>query len=174
MFESGEPLFVEGESQFPSGPRWLETWLVPLKGGSGEVASVQGISRDITERKSVARELQESEAKYRTLFDQASDGIMLMAVDGSSRMFNESFARMHGYGSPAEMERLRLEDIDTPETAQLAPERLRRMLAGETLRFEVEHRRKDGQTIALQVSCSVIRIGERPFFLGFHQDITEH
>jgi PAS domain S-box-containing protein len=131
------------------------------------------LCRDITERKRSERALRESEAKYRALFDQASDGIMFMSADGSQVMVNHSFARMHGYDSPARMARLRLGDLDTPATARLAPSRLRRMLAGESLTFEVDHYHRDGHTFPLQVACSVIRIGGHPFFLGFHRDITE-
>jgi PAS domain S-box-containing protein/diguanylate cyclase (GGDEF)-like protein len=128
--------------------------------------------RDITGRKKAEQALRESEAKYREHFSQASDGIMFMPADGSAGIVNQAFARMHGYQCPAEMERLRLEDLDTPETAKLAPERLRRMMAGETLDFEVEHYHKDGHTFFLHVSCSLIKIGDRSYFLGFHHDIT--
>ncbi len=132
-----------------------------------------GLEIDITENKLAQEKLKDSEANYRALFDQASDGIMFMSLDGSKLIVNDSFARMHGYGSRAEMEHIRLEDLDTPDTAKLAPERLRRMIAGETLRFEVEHFHRDGHPFFLQVSCSVIRVGEQAYFLGFHQDISE-
>jgi PAS domain S-box-containing protein len=132
-----------------------------------------GVEIDITESKLSQEKLRESEANYRALFDQASDGIMFMSLDGSQLIVNDSFARMHGYGNPSEMQHIRLADLDTPETAKLSKERLRRMIAGESLRFEVEHFHKDGHRFPLQVSCSVIRIGEKSYFLGFHQDITE-
>ncbi len=135
--------------------------------------SWDGIEIDITESKLAQEKLKESEANYRALFDQASDGIMFMSIDGSRLIVNDSFARMHGYGSRAEMEHIRLEDLDTPESAKLAPERLRRMIAGESLQFEAEHFHKDGHPFSLQVSCSVIRIGEQSYFLGFHQDISK-
>ncbi|MRR09821.1 PAS domain S-box protein, partial [bacterium] len=146
---------------------------VPVRARRGPVTAVIGVSRDATRRQQTEQALRENEAKYRALFDQASDGIMMMPVDGSSVTVNEAFARMHGYRTAAEMERIRLQDLDTPETARLAPQRLRRMMAGETLCFEVEHRHRDGHTLTLQVSCSVIRIGERSYFLGFHRDIGE-
>ena len=173
VFRTGEPLFIEGESVFPGGPRWLETWLVPLKDAAGAVTAVQGVSRDVTDRKNAARALEQSEGKYRTLFDQASDGIMFMPVDGSEIMVNQSFARMHGYDSPAEMAGVKLDDLDTPETAALAPERLRRLAEGEAMSFEVEHRHKQGHAFPLQVSCSTVEIGGRKYFLGFHRDISE-
>ena len=70
------------------------------------------------------------------------------------------------------MEHLTLSDLDTPETARLAPERLGRLLTGESMNFEVEHYHKNGHKILLNVSCNVIQIGGESYFLGFHQDIT--
>ena len=151
--------------------RYIEVHTIPFKSDDGKWL-VAEFNIDVTNRKRADATLRESEEKYRTLFNQASDGIMLMPVDGSNFIVNESCARMHGYDDPAEMESLRLEDLDTEEAAKLAPERLRRMLNGETLHFETQHKHKDGHVIFLQVSCSVIHIGEKAYFQGFHQDIT--
>jgi PAS domain S-box-containing protein len=128
---------------------------------------------DVTERKRLENALQESEKKYRTLFYQAADGIIAMSTDGKLVIVNDSFARMHGYDSPQEMENLHLPDLDTPETARLAPERLRRILNGETLNFEVDHYHKDGHVFPLSVTCNIVKIDGKPFFLGFHRDISE-
>jgi len=125
------------------------------------------------ERKEAEDALQQSESNYRTLFDQATDGIMVMPVGGTNFTVNESFAKLHGYSSPKEMEHLALSDLDTPETARLAPERLRRLLTGESMNFEVGHYHKNGHEVLLNVSCNVIQIGGESYFLGFHQDITE-
>ncbi len=124
------------------------------------------------ERKQAEEALQQSESKYRTLFDQATDGIMMMPIGETNFTVNESFAKLHGYGSPKEMEHLKLSDLDAPETARLAPERLRRLLTGESMNFEVEHYHKNGHKVLLNVSCNVIQIGGESYFLGFHQDIT--
>ena len=51
VLRTGEPVSAESETNFPSGPIWLNTWLVPLKDNSGVVNSILGVSRDITERK---------------------------------------------------------------------------------------------------------------------------
>jgi len=132
-----------------------------------------GSIRDISERKQAEAKLRESEEWHRTIFEHASDGIVIMMVGGEQLLVNESFARMHGYNSPREMENLRLQDLDTPETKQVAPERLRRMMSGEVLDFEVEHYRKDGQVFPLNVSCKIIKFGGKQYFVGFHRDITK-
>jgi len=136
------------------------------------IGAIAGVL-DITDRKRTEAALRVSEERYRKLFDQAVDGIVFMSIDGQFLGVNESFAKMHGYSSPQEMEHLRLPDLDTPESARLAPERLSRLMAGETMSFEVEHYHKDGHGFPLLVSCNVIQIEGKSYFLGFHQDITE-
>jgi PAS domain S-box-containing protein len=132
-----------------------------------------GIARDISERKQTEEALQESEKRYRTMFEHASDGIAIMPIEGNKLIVNESFARMHGYKSPKEIKNLRLQDLDTPETHKMAGERLHRLMTGEIMNFEVEHYHKDGHSFPLLVSCKVIEFGGKKYFVGFHRDITE-
>lgn len=95
-----------------------------------------------------------------------------MSADGKRMVVNQAFAAMHGYDSPEQMLQLGLADLDTPETAALAPDRLRRLLAGESFSFEVEHFHRNGHRLALAVSCRVVEVDGKPHFLGFHRDIT--
>ncbi len=152
--------------------RWYSEATTPLYAASGAIVGALTTLRDITERREAEVTVRASEAKYRLLFDQASDGIALMAVADGSLQVNDAFAAMHGY-RPEEMRGLALGDLDTPEAARLAPERLRRLLAGEAMTFEVEHRHRHGHTFPLQVSARVVRMDGQSYFLGFHQDISE-
>lgn len=153
--------------------RWMQFVNRGIFDSTGNLAEIQCVGRDITDRKEVEARLQESEARFKALFYQAVDGIVFMPIEGTILVVNDAFARMHGYDSPREMEHLQLTDLDTPESALLAPERLRRMKNGEALNFEVKHYRKDGSTFPLEVSCQVIESNGKRFYLGFHHDITE-
>ena len=130
------------------------------------------ILRDVTERKRVEAALRENEQRYRTLFSQAMDGILLLDAEGNVVDVNGSFARMHGYTND-ELLKMNLRQLDTPETLTHAPERIRRILSGETIGFEVEHYHKDGHVLPLDVATSGIDIGGRLYVLAFHRDITE-
>ncbi|HIJ97047.1 MAG TPA: PAS domain S-box protein, partial [Desulfuromonadales bacterium] len=127
---------------------------------------------DITERKESERVLQESEEKFRTLFENATDGIFLLSSQGDIVALNPAFACMHGY-TIEEMLTMNLKDLDTPESAQLAPGRLQRIFAGEKMSFEVEHFCKNGRTISLEVSVNLVVFGGNEYVLGFHRDITD-
>jgi PAS domain S-box-containing protein len=128
--------------------------------------------QDITEQKNAEEALQESENRYRSLFSQAGEGIFIMTVKGDLIEINESFARMHGY-SIQEMSRMGLKDLDTPECTQKAPERMRRLLAGEALTFEVQHYHRDGNIFPLEVSASLISFGSETYIQCLHRDISE-
>ncbi|MBI4697403.1 MAG: PAS domain S-box protein, partial [Nitrospirae bacterium] len=130
------------------------------------------LEKEISERKQAEEALSESKEQYRILFDLANEGIMLLLDNGRLVAVNESFARMHGY-SIKEMQNMSLTDLDAPETAQMVPERMRRLRAGEALTFNVEHYHKDGHIFPLEVSASLISSGGRSFFQCFHRDITE-
>lgn len=120
----------------------------------------------------VLKKAEASEQRYQDLFSRAGDGIFVMSTEGRLIEVNESFASMHGYTSE-EMLRFGLEGLDTPETSRLAPERMAKVLAGESLVFEVEHFHKDGHIFPLEVSTSMISAGGEAYIQCFHRDITE-
>ena len=59
--------------------------------------------RDITERKRTEQALMQSEKKYRSIFDNALEGIFQTTPDGRYLTVNPALARMYGYDSPGEM-----------------------------------------------------------------------
>jgi len=144
------------------------THYIDKQGAKNLIINVMDVT-DLT-RSEVA--LRESEERYRILFGRANDGIMLLTTDGKLTAVNESFARMHGY-TVAEMQPMNLKDFDTPETAKHIPGRMRRLLAGEALTFEVEHFHKDGHIFPLEVSASLIMLGGQAVIQCVHRDITE-
>jgi len=116
------------------------------------------LSRDVFRAAQLSANLRESEERYRNLFQRANDGIILLSDAGEMVSANESFARMHGY-SAEQMRHMNLKNLDTPETFQLFPARIRRLLDGEALTFEVEHYHQDGHVFPLEVSASLISSG---------------
>ncbi len=133
------------------------------------------IIHNVTEKKQTEDELRASEEKFRTLFDYASDCIMLMKfVKGKELIIadvNAATCEMHGYskeelvGSPISM-------LDDPETAEHIPERAKRMLSGESLTFEGKHVRKDGSVFPVEISSCMFNIGKDKYVLAIDRDIT--
>jgi PAS domain S-box-containing protein len=128
--------------------------------------------RDISNQKKLTTLLRQSQVRYQTLIEKAIDGIVYLSVDYKILMVNKSFARMHGY-SVNEMEKMTLKDLDTPASVQQLPSIMSKIIAGETVEFEVEHYHRNGHTFPLQVSANLVTINDETFVQAFHRDITE-
>lgn len=130
------------------------------------------LKNEAVEHKRDEDALRDSEERFRVLFESAKDGILQLTYEGSFIAMNESFARMHGY-TKEELLNMNLIDLDTPEATRLTQERMQKLLAGESITFEVEHFCKNGKTIPLEVSANLVSIRGKQYILGFHRDITE-
>jgi PAS domain S-box-containing protein len=126
---------------------------------------------DITERKRAEDALKASEDLYHAIFEQAGDGVFILDTSGKIVSLNERFARLHGY-TIEEMLNRGLAELDVEGTAPV-PERIRRIMHGETLHFEVEHYHREGHTFPLSVTANLISVGGKQLILAVHRDITE-
>ncbi|OGA23900.1 MAG: hypothetical protein A3I02_08060 [Betaproteobacteria bacterium RIFCSPLOWO2_02_FULL_67_26] len=136
---------------------------------------VQGIARDITERKRAEETLRQSEGRYRGLVEQSLAGIYL--IQGNRfRYVNPRFAEIFGYVSPGEIvDRLAIEDLVAPEHRQLVMENLRRRLAGEIpeMRYGFVGMRRDGAPVDVEVHGRSISYQGSPAVIGMILDVTE-
>jgi PAS domain S-box-containing protein len=106
------------------------------------------------------------------MFENAMDGIIICTADGTIIAANPAFVAMHGY-AVEEILNMNVTKLDTPESARLAPERLRKLSAGEAFIIEVEHYCKNGRTILLEVSSTQIVLDNAVLLIGFHRNITD-
>ncbi len=70
---------------------------------NGQVEGVSCVSRNITERKEFEKGLQESEERFRSLYENAVEGIFQSSLEGKFLTANPALARMYGYDSPEEL-----------------------------------------------------------------------
>ncbi|MFA6025872.1 MAG: PAS domain S-box protein [Ignavibacteriaceae bacterium] len=150
---------------------WIEQNTRIIRDEKENIIEHRNIAHDIDDRKKAEAAIRKSEEWFRNLFEKASDGIFHSSLSGKIVSVNKSFAMMHGY-TVEEMQKINIKNLDTPECSQLYPERIRRILAGENLTFEVEHYHKNGHTFPLEVSASMITVGNEKFIIAFHRDIT--
>ncbi|MBA4136003.1 MAG: hypothetical protein C0518_01650 [Opitutus sp.] len=138
---------------------------------AGRPVRLIGAMQDVTERERAVRAVRDSEARYRALMESSGDGILLIDTVGRIRSANPAAERMHGY-SPGEMLGCDIRRLDSPESDRLALERIGRVLAGETLTFEVDHMRKDGSLFPVEVIAKTVMVGGESFILYTQRDIT--
>jgi PAS domain S-box-containing protein len=131
-----------------------------------------GAIQDVTQQRNATAALMESEAHFRALFEKAIDGIIYMSPEAELTEVNESFARLHGY-TVSELRNKRIQDLDVEATSDLVAQRMERLRAGESLRFEVQHYHKDGHIIHFEVATSMMVLNRRTHIVAFHRDITE-
>ncbi|ADE12742.1 PAS domain S-box protein [Sideroxydans lithotrophicus] len=132
------------------------------------------VSEDITERKQAETALRDSEDRFRSIFNNAIDGILL--ADSGTRKFimgNSAIARMLGY-SNEELLQLGTEDIHPEQDKEYYIAQFAMMVRGEsTLSSNAVVKRKDGSVFYADIKASPLRIGDKVYLMGFFRDITE-
>jgi PAS domain S-box-containing protein len=109
---------------------------------------------DITEPKRIKDELIESELRYRTLFDGASDAIILHDIDGKIFETNVIASRYLGY-TKKEFMQMSLRDIAVDPGTIFQSDTIRQFMARGHMLFGSELRKKDGSTIPVEISSRI-------------------
>ena len=122
------------------------------------------------------KRVEESERKYRALFERAGDAIFLVdadsAVPGKIVAANKSAAEMHGY-TQEELETMTMAHLDAPGAEVTTPETVNRVLFSGWMKGERMHRRKDGTHFPVEFSASPLEIGGRTYILVIDRNITD-
>ena len=127
---------------------------------------------DVTERKRIKDELIESELRYRTLFDGASDAIFLHDIDGRIFETNTIASRLLGY-SKKEFMKMRLHDIDTHPEHLLTPETVGLFQSRGYVLFETVQKKKDGATVTVEISSRITEYFGMSAVMSTVRDISE-
>jgi PAS domain S-box-containing protein len=158
--------------------RYVTVSTSPIKDESGKVINVIHVVRDITRSKRVEESLARSEIKYRTLFEDAGDYILVISLLDPGRPViidaNNSALKHHGY-TRSEMIGKAIWELDAPGIFEKNTGIISQMKKpGDSCRFETVHIRKDGSTFQAEVLARLLQIGnEPPFVLSIERDITQ-
>ncbi|MFF2154394.1 PAS domain S-box protein [Paenibacillus chitinolyticus] len=76
---------------------WLESTTRYTYDKDGNVSEIVSISRNITERKKADQQLQESEQRYKSLFDHNPAAVYSMNLDGDYKTANKNLQKITGY-----------------------------------------------------------------------------
>jgi len=137
-------------------------------------ASRDDLNREIAGRQQVEKQLRESEARYRDIFDHAHDLIQSVAPDGSIQLVNRAWTETLGYDIE-ELSKLNLMDVIHPDHRESCRSRFQQVLSSHrTEMVETAFRSKDGRKIVLEGSVSVRYVdGEPVATRGIFRDASE-
>jgi len=152
---------------------WTSHFYYDDKGG---VTKVDGIARDITDRKKAENALKISEEQFRGAFNTAAIGMALLSPEGRWLRVNPALCEIVGY-SEKELLSLTFQDITYHEDLESDLEYVRKMLAGEIQHFHMEKRyiHKKGHIVWILLSVSLVRDerGHPLHFVSQIQNITK-
>jgi PAS domain S-box-containing protein len=154
---------------------WTEQRSVPIYDDDGKIVAVEGIQRDMTERKRIEENLRESEANLRAYLDNAPDGVCIYDLQGTFLYGNKRAEEIMGYRKEELIGKsfLSLEILPTKYLAK-AGELLTLNAGGKsTGPDEFELTTKDGNHSWVEISTTPIKQSDKVLILSFIRDIND-
>jgi PAS domain S-box-containing protein len=131
---------------------------------------------NITHRKRVEKAVIENEERYRALFTKSPNGIHLMGTNpenaGKWVSANPKVLEMLGY-SENELVGLSQDEVMRDISANEKFRITEKLMSGETITFETNFYKKDGTSFPVEVTESILSLGDQLFVLGIDRDISE-
>jgi len=175
-FEDGKSHTLEREIILPTGELiYTEDTANPIKNEEGEPVSCVEVIRDITERKNAEKALEESESRFKGIFDDATHGIAMVNPEGDFIIFNHRTAEMLGY-TENELKSMNLFEITHPDDKMKCKEKFEMLLDGKINSYRIEKRylKKDGGYLWTDISVKpIFKNGKIDGILGIIVDITD-
>ncbi|MBD2022802.1 PAS domain S-box protein, partial [Leptolyngbya sp. FACHB-36] len=179
VIESGLPMLnvIEHEHQSDGSSVWTRVSKLPIRDSEQQIVGVLVTLEDITDRQQAQAALQAAERKYRSIFENAVEGIFQTTPDGRYLVANPMLAKIYGYASPEELiacvtnieRQLYVDHERRQEFVRLVQE------TNAVWGFESQVYRKDGTIIWISESARTIRneVGQLLGYEGTVKDITQ-
>jgi PAS domain S-box-containing protein len=147
--------------------KWMRINASPIE-GDNRVIGAKGICHDITIYRESEELLRNSESKYKSLFEQASDAIMIFDLDNNFIDVNASLCQMVGY-SKEELLGMKVMDLVDREQLKESPLRYDKVSLGEQIFLERTIFHKNGKSINVEVNIKMYAQGR---IMAISRDVT--
>lgn len=148
--------------------KWLRMCAFPIHDGD-KIVGARGICHDITYYKEAEELMRASEARYRSLFEQASNPILITDFKGNFTDVNTSFCRLFGY-SREELLTRHISDVIESRNLTDRPIRFDLLAQGDHIFSERQMVKKDGTIV--EVEANVKRVDENTV-MAIVRDVTD-
>ena len=172
LWEEGRRFCLEADLRHKDGAIYtveVSTGRIQYRNRSFMLAMVQ----DITLRKRAERRLRESEARFRTLFNNAAEGILVADLETKRFVYaNPAICEMLGYAEH-ELTGLSVFDIHPPESLEHTVNEFEAQARGEKkLASDIACLRKDGSIVYADINTASVELEGRSHNIGLFSDIT--
>jgi PAS domain S-box-containing protein len=123
-------------------------------------------------RKHSEEALRASEQQFRTLYENSTDAIFILDLQGNFIDVNRTAYERLGY-TKEEMLALHISRLNAPEFNASLKERFDKVRAEGQAVFESGHRRKDGSVMPVEVNTRILDFGGKKVILSVIRDLTE-
>ncbi len=152
---------------------WTSANIQASRDESGRIVGFVGMGVNITERKQAEEKLRDSEIRYRTLFEQSPDGVLIIDPQTAAVIeFNETAHRQLGY-TREEFKTLRIFDYEAKEKLEETKAHIEKVLHEGRDDLETLHRAKDGKLRNVMVTVKKIELSGMEVLHCIFRDITE-
>ncbi len=156
--------------------RWIRTSSTPIINKNGEIIKVAGVSQDVTDTYEVKDDLRQSELKYKMLFENSSDAILIHKIDenGLPSYFidvNETACKYYGY-TIDEFKKLTPKDIDTDFSPGIVKPIIKDLINNKKIVFNKIHKTKSGKQMPVEISSNLIILNQEHVVISLVRDIT--
>ncbi len=170
---AGERFTLDYRLNVSGDARWIASRGRIERDAAGCPLRLYGLAEDVTAAKRQAMALERREQRYRELFEQASDILYTLDLQGNFTEVNREHERVVGYTAEELLGRP-VRELVLPEYRARMEAMRERKLGGEPVTtYEVGVRAKDGRTIILEVSSRLLyEDGRLVGMQGSARDIT--
>ena len=171
---AGEPQRYEGTVLRADGERRrVAVTTAPLR-EHGVTTGIVASLRDVTDERRARDAVAQSEARYRNLFESASDAIYTMDLRGAFSSVNEATVTMTGHERGALLGHSSRLLFDDERELTRATEQFDRAAAGTPVRYECRFLRADGEHRLVSITNAPVRHGAEIIgVLGVARDVTD-
>jgi PAS domain S-box-containing protein len=154
------------------GKRYVSVSGLPVFDKTGRFVGYRGVGRHITDSKRAEQALRESEARFRTFVDHATDTFILHNEDGEVLDVNRNACESLGY-SRDELIGMTPFFFDLELNAATWQRNRQQLKAGGVATLESRYRRKDGSVFPVEVRMREFCQGGQRMIISLSRDITE-